>query len=100
MAVDAVAEIHSPRQGCPSAVGVIAKASEEAADASNGYADGQGNRVEVAGRGTKSDVALHDFHGDQTTDESANDGFAADQVGGILYVLQSGARVFQPVEQL
>ncbi len=79
MAGDAVAEVDGPGQSCRGAVGVVGEAGEEAADASDGDAEGEGDGVEVAGGCAESDVALGEFDGEEAEDEGADDGLAADQ---------------------
>ena len=98
MARDSVAEIYSPGESRRKAIRVIGEAGEEAADASDGDAERERDCVEIAGRGAKTDVALDEFDGDEAADQGADDGFAADQVLGIVEVVQGGAWIFEPKE--
>jgi hypothetical protein len=68
MAGDAVAEVYGPREIGGSAVGVVGEAGEEASDASDGDAEGEGDGVEVAGGSAESDVAFDEFDGDEASD--------------------------------
>ena len=58
VAGDGVAEVDGPGKIGRRAVGVVGEAGEEASDASDGDAEGEGDGVEVAGGGSESDVAL------------------------------------------
>jgi hypothetical protein len=78
MAGDAVAEVDGPGEIRRRAVGVVGEAGEEASDAADGDAEGEGDGVEVAGRVAQSDVAFGEFDADQAEDECADDGFASD----------------------
>ncbi len=100
VAGDVVTEVDSPGQIGRSAVGVVGEAGEEAADASDGDAKGERNGVEVASGSAESDVALGEFDGEESEDESADDGFAADQVGGVVEIVPGELRVFEPEEEL
>jgi len=100
MAGDAVAEVDGPGERGGSAVGVVGEAGEEAADAADGDAEGQRDGVEVAGGLADSDVALHEFDGDQAEDESAYDGFASHEVGGVLEVVPGKLGILEPEEEL
>ncbi len=100
MARNAVAEVYGPGKIARDAVGVVGEAGEETADASDGDAEGERDGVEVAGRGAKSDVALHPFDREQAEDERADDGLASNEVGGIAEVVPGKCGVFEPVQKL
>jgi hypothetical protein len=87
VAGDAVAEVDGPGEGGGSAVGVVGEAGEEAADASDGDAEGERDGVEVTGGLADADVALHEFHGDEAEDQRAYDGFSSHEVGGVVEVV-------------
>ncbi len=99
MAQDAITEVDSPGQICWRAIGVVGESGEEASDASDCDADGERDGVEVPGGGAESDVAFDEFDGEQTSDESADDGFASDEKGRVVQVLQRELRVFEPVKE-
>lgn len=100
VAADAVAEVDAPGQMCGNAIGVVGEASEEAADAADGDAGGERDRVEVAGGLAESDVALDEFDREQTADEASDDGFAADEISRVVQVVQRELRVFEPEQEL
>ena len=99
MAGDAVAEVYGPGEIGGGAVRVVGKACEEASDASDGDAEGEGNGVEVAGGSADSDIAFDEFDGDEASGEGADDGFAADQVGGVVQVVRGKLRVLEPEQE-
>ena len=99
MARDAVAEVDGPGERGGGAVGVVGEAGEEAADAPDGDANSEGDGVEVASGLAESDVALHEFDGDEAEDEGANNGLAAHEVGGIVEVVPGELGVFEPEEE-
>jgi hypothetical protein len=99
VAGDSVAEVDGPGECRGGAVGVVGEAGEEASDAADGDAEGEGDGVEVAGGGAESDVALGEFDADQAEDECADDGFAADEVGGVVEAVQGELRIFEPEQQ-
>ncbi len=100
MAGDAVAEVDGPGEIGGRAVGVVGEAGEEASDASDGDAEGERDGVEVSGGIAESDVTFGEFDGDEASGECADDGFAADEVGGVVQVVPGELRVFEPVEEL
>src|SRR5579862_6279995 len=77
MAGDAVAEIDGPGEGRRAAVGIVGEAGEEAADAAGGDTDGEWDGKEIAGAGTDAKAPLSDLDGEPSTEEAADDGFAA-----------------------
>jgi hypothetical protein len=99
VAGDVVAEVDGPGEIGGSAVGVVGEAGEETSDAADGDAEGEGDGVEVAGGGAESDVALGEFDADQAEGEGADDGFAADEVGGVVQAVQGELRVFEPEQE-
>jgi len=100
VARDAVAEVDGPGEAGGRAVGVVGEAGEEASDAADGDAKGERDGVEVTGGVTESDIALDEFDGDQAASEGADDGFASDEGGGVVEVVQSEGGIFEPVEEL
>ncbi len=99
MAGDGVAEIDGPGEGGGSAVGVVGEAGEEAADASDGDAESEGDGVEIAGGLAESDIALDEFDGDEAEDESADDGLSAEQVGGVAEVVPGELGILEKKEK-
>jgi hypothetical protein len=99
VAGDGVAEIDGPGEGGGSAVGVVGEAGEEAADASDGDAESEGDGVEIAGGLAESDIALDEFDGDEAEDESADDGLSAQQVGGVAEVVPGELGIFEKKEK-
>jgi hypothetical protein len=99
VAGDGVAEIDGPGEGGGSAVGVVGEAGEEAADASDGNAESEGDGVEIAGGLAESDIALDEFDGDEAEDESADDGLSAQQVGGVAEVVPGELGIFEKKEK-
>jgi len=100
VARDAVAEVDGPGERGGSAVGIVGEAGEEATDAADGDAEGEGDGVEIAGGLAESDVALDELDGNQAKDEGADDGFATHEICGVVQVLPGEYRVFQPEEKL
>jgi hypothetical protein len=99
VAGDGVAEIDGPGEGGGSAVGVVGEAGEEAADASDGDAESEGDGVEIAGGLAESDIALDEFDGDEAEDESADDGLSAEQVGGVAEVVPGELGILEKKEK-
>jgi hypothetical protein len=99
VARDAVAEVDGPGECRGRAVGVVGEAGEEAPDAADGDAEGEGNGVEVAGGGAESDVTFREFDADEAEGESTDDGFASDQVGGVVQAVQGELRIFEPEQE-
>jgi hypothetical protein len=97
VARDAVAEIDGPGERGGRAVSVVGEAGEETSDAADSDAESERDGVEVAGGLVESDVAFDQFDGDQASGECADNGFAADQVGGIVQAVQGELRVFEQV---
>jgi hypothetical protein len=100
VARDAVAEVDGPGEIAGRAVGVVSEAGEEASDASDGDAEGERDGVEVSGGTAQSDIAFGEFDGDEAEGECADDGFAAEEVAGVVQVVPGELRVFEPVEEL
>ncbi len=100
MARDAVAEVHTPRKIRGRAIGVVGESGEEAADASDGDAEGERDGVEISGGGAESDVVFREFDGEEASDESADDGLASHEKRRVVQILQRELRVFEPVEEL
>jgi len=96
MARDAVAEVDGPWEIRGRAVGVIGEAGEEASDAANGDAEGERNGIEVAGGLAESDVAFSEFDSNQAERERADNGFASDEIGGVVKAMKSESRIFEP----
>ena len=96
VARDAVAEVDGPREIRGSAVGVVGEAGEEAANASDGDAESERDGVQIAGGGAEPNEALHEFDSDEAGDEGSDDGFASDEVVGVVEVLKREAWVFEP----
>ena len=96
VAGDAVAEVDGPGEVSARAVGVVGEAGEEASDASDGDAEGEGDGVEVAGRVAQSDVAFGQFDADEAEDECADNGLAAGEVGWVVQAVRGQLRVFKP----
>ena len=99
VAGDVVAEVDGPGEARRSAVGVVGEAGEEASDASDGDTEGEGDGVEVAGGGAEADVAFGEFDADQTEGEGADDGFASDEVGGVVQAVKGELRVLEPEQE-
>jgi len=99
VAGDAVAEVDGPGEICRRAVGVVGEAGEEAADASDGDAEGERDGIEVAGGGAESDVAFGEFDGDESEGQGADDGFAADEVSRIVQTVPGELRVLEPEQE-
>lgn len=96
VAGDAVAEVDGPGEIRRRAVSVVGEAGEEASDASDGDTEGEGDGVEVPGGVAQSDVAFGEFDANQAEDESADNGFAAEEVGGAVQAVRGELRVFEP----
>jgi hypothetical protein len=99
VAGDVVAEVDGPGEIGGRAVGVVGEAGEEASDASDGDAEGEGDGVEVSGGSAESDVAFGELDTDQTEGEGADDGLASDEVGGVVEAVQGELRVFEPEQE-
>jgi hypothetical protein len=97
VARDAVAEVDGPGERGGRAVGVVGEAGEEASDAADGNTDGERDGVEVAGGLVESDVAFDQLDGDQASGERADDGFASDEIGGVVEAAPGELRVFEQV---
>jgi hypothetical protein len=100
VAGDAVAEVDGPWEIRGLAEGVVGEAGEEASDASDGDAEGEWDGVEVAGGVAESDVAFGEFDGDESEGEGADDGFASDEVSGVVPAVPGELRVFEPEQEL
>jgi hypothetical protein len=99
VAGDAVAKIDSPGKIGGRAIGVVGKAGEKTSDAADGDAEGEGDGIEISGGLGNSDGTLDQFDGDQSAGERSDDGFAAEQVGGIMNVVPRERGVFEKKEQ-
>ena len=99
MAGDGIAEVDGPGKICRRAVGVVGEAGEEAADASDGDAEGEWDGVEVAGGGAESDVAFGEFDGEESESQGADDGLAADEVSRIVQTVPGELRVLEPEQK-
>jgi len=100
VAGDAVAEVDGPGKRGGSAVGIVGEAGQEAADASDGDAECEGDGIEVACGLAESDVALHEFDGDQAEGESTDDRLSSHEVGGIVKVVPGEFGIFETEEEL
>jgi hypothetical protein len=100
VARDAVAEVDGPGEIRGRAVGVVGEAGEEASDAADGDAESERDGVEVAGGLVESDVAFDEFDGDEACGERADDGFASDEIGGVVEAVPGEFGVFEQVEKL
>ena len=100
MAGDAVAKVDGPGEARGRAVGVVGEAGEEASDAADGDAEGERDGVEVSGGFAESDVAFCEFDGDEAEGESADNGFASDEVVRVVEVLPRELGVFEPEQKL
>jgi hypothetical protein len=96
MAGDGVAEVDRPGEIGGGAVGVVGEAGEEASDAADGDAEGEGDGVEVAGGVAQSDVTFGEFDADEAEDESAHDGLAAEEIFGVVQAVRGELGVFEP----
>lgn len=95
----AVAEVDGPGERGGGAVGVVGESGEEAADTADGDAEGERDGVEVAGGLAETDVALHQFDGDEAEDQRADDGFSSHKVDGIVEILPGELGVLEPEEE-
>ncbi len=99
MAGDAVAEVYGPGEMSRRAVGVVGEAGEEASDAADGDAEGEGDRVEISGGDAQSDVTFDEFDSEEAEGKGSDDGFASDEVIRVVEVLQGEARIFEPEQK-
>jgi hypothetical protein len=99
VAGNVVAEVDRPGESGRSAVGVVGEAGEKTSDPADGDAEGEGDGVEVASGFADSDVAFREFDGNETEGEGADDGFASDDVVGIVQMLPGELGVFEPEEE-
>lgn len=98
MAADSVAEINAPGQRRGDAVGVVGEAREEAADAAEGDAERERRGEEVAGGARFAGSALGPFDREQTSDQRADNRFAAEEVDRIAPTRERLRGIFKPVE--
>ena len=94
----AVAEVDGPGEGGGVAAGVVVEAGEEAADASDGHAEDEGEDVEVAGGEVDADAFFGEFDAGPATEESADDGFSAKPGAGVAEVREIFKRGLGPGE--
>ncbi len=83
-----------------SAVGVVGEAGEETANASDSDAESEWDGVEISGGLVKSDIAFDEFDGEEAEGQSSDDGFTSDEESGVVQVLPSELRIFEPEEDL
>src|SRR5512140_3718368 len=99
MATNAVAEIDARgKRGCD-AVGVIGEAGQETTDATDSDADDQRENKKVAGGAALADTGFHEFHGEETSDETADNGLASHEERKVTPMLQSFCRILEKEEQ-
>ena len=83
MASEAVAEIDGPWKRRDGAIGAVSEAREKTADATERGADGERPDERVAGGTREAEARLGDFDTGPAAEESAHDGFAAEERPGI-----------------
>lgn len=79
MASEAVAEIDGPRKRRDGAIGAVSEAREKTADATEGGANGERPDEGVAGGAGEAEACLGKFDTGPAAEESAHDGFAAEE---------------------
>jgi hypothetical protein len=75
------------------------RASGTAEAAADGDAEGERDGIEISGGGAQSDVAFREFDGDQAEGEGSDDGFASEQIGGVVEVAPGELRVLEPEQK-
>ena len=60
---------------------------------------GYGNCEPVTGRLLEPDIAFERFHREKSAEQRAHDGFAPDEIGGVVKMLHRQLRILQPIEE-
>src|SRR5438105_1038092 len=99
MAWNAVTKVDRPWKRTGSAVGVVAKSSEEASYSPNCDSEREGNRIQVSCRLVKTDVTLHQLHREESEGQRTDNCFSSHQVSGIVEIAPGAFRIFEPEKQ-
>ena len=83
MTRSAIAEIHAPRQRRGDAIGVIAKSGQEATHPPDAHAHGQWQHEGIATRSAHAGDLLRQLHGDQASEQRADNGLSFQQMARI-----------------
>src|SRR5216684_5268898 len=100
MARHAVAKIHSPWKRCGDSSRVIVRAGEKTSDTANRNSHAEWESKQIASPAGNAQIFLGGLHGEQGTDQSADNGFSAQKKRRIAKVSKGARGIFEPVKQL